>query len=445
MGWRYRDKPQPKNTKFKIPSVDAPNVQGPRDLGFDVGMGAGPADVSALKSAVDAGGVKVLYVFDPGPDGSIGETDWIVAARAAGKITTLIVQAALKTPLADAADILLAGSAFVEKDATYTNMTGHVQALVAGDSAARRCRRRLADSRQARRRLRHERRYASATALREGIANALADLPNYAALAGHHVLAARVGAQLAAGLESVGAVEVGFHVPGSAARQVRRGLWSAAAGGSHSASQGRVTPRVVAVRAVRAVRTSGRAVLIAVALWTAAASLVGQSAPPSAAQLTPTLAASGVHPGETIRGAIAVHLPEGYHAQSNAPKNPAVIPTRLTFEPGDGISATEVVFPKTTDIRVVGFDELQPVFERDFVIGVAFKVDPTTAVGPHNLTVHLRYQACNDRQCLVPASVHDTWVIPVVAAGTAVTPTASDALNGIAFGHGAAAAGTDDG
>ena len=38
------------------------------------------------------------------------------------------MQGALLTPLAEAADIVLAGSAFVEKDATYTNMTGHVQA-----------------------------------------------------------------------------------------------------------------------------------------------------------------------------------------------------------------------------------------------------------------------------------------------------------------------------
>jgi NADH-quinone oxidoreductase subunit G len=182
IGWRYRDKPQPKNTKFKIPSVDAPNVQGARDLGFAVGASSGPADVSALRSAVEAGQVKVLYVFDPGPDGSIGETDWILAARAAGKIQTLIVQAALKTALADAADILLPGLAFVEKDATYTNMTGHVQAtsrvitppgdagedwqilaklgIVFGTPVG----------------------YASASALREAMATALADRPNYATL-----------------------------------------------------------------------------------------------------------------------------------------------------------------------------------------------------------------------------------------------------------------------
>jgi NADH-quinone oxidoreductase subunit G len=182
IGWRYRDKPQPKNTKFKIPSVDAPNVSGARDLGFDVGAGTGPADVSALRSAVEAGAVNVLYVYDPGPDGSIGDTEWIVAARAAGQIKVLIVQAALKTPLADAADLLLAGCAFVEKDATYTNATGHVQATSrvipppgdAGEDWQILAKLGVAFGTPVG--------YTTATALRRALATALGHLPNYSGL-----------------------------------------------------------------------------------------------------------------------------------------------------------------------------------------------------------------------------------------------------------------------
>ena len=127
-GWRYREKPQPTNSKFKIPAVDAPNVRGARDLGFDVGSESGLPDVSRLKAAVAEGRVRVLYVIDSGPDGSIGDVDWVLQARRSGTIQTLIVHGVLHTPLADAADIVLPGSAFVEKDAAYTNMTGHVQA-----------------------------------------------------------------------------------------------------------------------------------------------------------------------------------------------------------------------------------------------------------------------------------------------------------------------------
>ena len=182
LGWRTREKPQPKDVKFKIPAVDAPNVRGARDLGFDVGDGTTPPGVDALRTAVDAGEVKVLYVLDPGPDDSMGPTDWIIAARQSGKIATLIVQGVLKTPLADAADIVLPGSCWVEKDATYTNGTGHVQGaarviqppgdagedwqilmklgLVFGVNLA----------------------YASGVAVRDAIATRLADIPGYAAL-----------------------------------------------------------------------------------------------------------------------------------------------------------------------------------------------------------------------------------------------------------------------
>jgi hypothetical protein len=68
LGWRHRPKPQPAGTKFPIPAVDAPNLRGARDLGFDVGQPGAPADLSQLKAAVTAGHAKVLYVVDPGPD-----------------------------------------------------------------------------------------------------------------------------------------------------------------------------------------------------------------------------------------------------------------------------------------------------------------------------------------------------------------------------------------
>src|SRR5690606_267053 len=44
-----------------------------------------------------------------------------------GRIRTLIVQGVLMTPLAAAADIILPGSAFAEKDASYANMQGRLQ------------------------------------------------------------------------------------------------------------------------------------------------------------------------------------------------------------------------------------------------------------------------------------------------------------------------------
>jgi len=65
--------------------------------------------------------------FDPGPDGSIGDTAWILEARSRGVLPLLIVQGVLLTELARAADFVLPGASFVEKEASYTNDQGRLQ------------------------------------------------------------------------------------------------------------------------------------------------------------------------------------------------------------------------------------------------------------------------------------------------------------------------------
>ena len=125
--WTASEKPQPANTKFKVPRVDAPNVTGARLLGLtDAQPGALP-DLSALRADVEGGRVSALYVLDPGPAGSLGDVSWIIEARKAGTLPRLIVQGVLYTPLAQAADVVLAGACFVEKDACYANAQGLLQ------------------------------------------------------------------------------------------------------------------------------------------------------------------------------------------------------------------------------------------------------------------------------------------------------------------------------
>ena len=128
ISWRTRVKPQPPRVKFRIPPIDAPNVNGAKDMGFPVRAASdGSADLAAFRRQVEGGGVKALYVFDPGPEGSIGDVSWVIEARRSGKLPLLIVHGVLMTELAKAADIVLPGTAWVEKDAAYVNMDGRLQ------------------------------------------------------------------------------------------------------------------------------------------------------------------------------------------------------------------------------------------------------------------------------------------------------------------------------
>jgi NADH-quinone oxidoreductase subunit G len=129
VSWATSEKSQPARAKFTVPAVDAPNVAGARVLGFNMPPGGSVrADLSALRRAVESGAVKALFVLDPGPDGSIGDVSWIVSARTSGTLAHLLVQSPVRTALAAAADVVLPGAAWTEKDATYTNDGGRLQA-----------------------------------------------------------------------------------------------------------------------------------------------------------------------------------------------------------------------------------------------------------------------------------------------------------------------------
>jgi NADH-quinone oxidoreductase subunit G len=129
VSWRYQPKSQPAGSTFIVPPIDAPNVNGARAMGLLHGKAddVAAADLSALRAAVDAGRVTALYVFDPGPEGSIGDVQWIVDARVSGRLPLLIVQGVVLTALARAADFVLPGASYVEKEASYTNDQGRLQ------------------------------------------------------------------------------------------------------------------------------------------------------------------------------------------------------------------------------------------------------------------------------------------------------------------------------
>jgi predicted molibdopterin-dependent oxidoreductase YjgC len=132
---------------------------------------------------VEAGDVAALYVLDPGPDGSIGDMSWVVDARLAGRLRLLVVQGVLMTPLAAAADIVLPGAAWVEKDAAYVNRDGQVQAaarVLAPPGDAREDWRILVDVGAA---LGAPLAYTSSQEVRADLAAALSSQPRYAQLA----------------------------------------------------------------------------------------------------------------------------------------------------------------------------------------------------------------------------------------------------------------------
>jgi thiol:disulfide interchange protein len=150
------------------------------------------------------------------------------------------------------------------------------------------------------------------------------------------------------------------------------------------------------------------------------------------AEVWPVVELDAVPAGASARVALRVLLPEKLHANSNKPRDPSLIPTVLTVTPPPGITVEEIVYPPASDLVQKGVDQPLSVFEREFFIGVALKLAPD-ATGDLTIPGRLRYQACDDAVCYMPATATVEWKLRVGAAGP---PLHAAAFAKIPFGTG---------
>ena len=169
-----------------------------------------------------------------------------------------------------------------------------------------------------------------------------------------------------------------------------------------------------------------------------AAALLAQDGPPPRAQVTPLLEQESAAPGDAVRVALRVSLPEGLHANAHKPRDPNLIPLVLTVNAPAGVTVEEIVYPEPTDLRQETAPQPLSVYEREFVIGAVLRVAATATPGPLEVPLRLRYQACNEKLCFLPTSVQAAWTVPIGAGKTARTNR--EVFGKIRFGTGEAPA-----
>ena len=113
------------------------------------------------------------------------------------------------------------------------------------------------------------------------------------------------------------------------------------------------------------------------------------------------------HAGATHRVALDARLQPagtGLHVNSNEPLEDFLIPTVLTVEPPAGIAVESLAWPEAVMLEQQGADKPLAVYEEIFAIGVALAIDPDVAPGSYEVPLALRYQACDERMCYIPAT-----------------------------------------
>ncbi len=111
-----------------------------------------------------------------------------------------------------------------------------------------------------------------------------------------------------------------------------------------------------------------------------------------------------VSPGASADTEIGITVTEGFHVQANPAANEFLIPLTLEFWSRDGFEVSEVRYPPGESYRLQGADEDLLVYGGTFAVPVSVRASATAREGTVAVRGRLRYQACDDRVCLAPAT-----------------------------------------
>jgi hypothetical protein len=111
-----------------------------------------------------------------------------------------------------------------------------------------------------------------------------------------------------------------------------------------------------------------------------------------------------IHRGGSADFSVKAELQAGFHVNSNMPGDDYLIPIRLTWNK-DPLEAEQVTYPKPQMEKLSFSPNPISVYTGTFEIATRFKAPPGAMPGMAFMNGKLRYQACNDKECLPPRTV----------------------------------------
>lgn len=108
---------------------------------------------------------------------------------------------------------------------------------------------------------------------------------------------------------------------------------------------------------------------------------------------------------------MTLKLAPGYHVNSDSPGDPYLIPLKLSWNKGP-VEAGAVRYPAPERRKLPFSDQPVAIFSGTFDIVTSFHVAP--GAGDMGLVSgKLRYQACNDKECLQPKTLNVQFSVDI--------------------------------
>ena len=102
---------------------------------------------------------------------------------------------------------------------------------------------------------------------------------------------------------------------------------------------------------------------------------------------------------------VRITVAAGFHVQAHPAANEFLIPLTLTFDTGDDFEISEIRYPPGEPYRLQGADEDLLVYGDTFAVPVSIRASAAAHEDAVAVAGRLRYQACDDRLCLAPATL----------------------------------------
>jgi thioredoxin:protein disulfide reductase len=166
---------------------------------------------------------------------------------------------------------------------------------------------------------------------------------------------------------------------------------------------------------------------LALALALSFAPALHADGPPDPATLLSVTAS--IAPGSAAaQGTLVVRakLAAGWHVNSHHPSDEYLIPTTLTLAPAAGVHFGEPRYPDGKSLKFAFSEKPLSVYAEEFVIETP--ADWSAPGRPPAISGSVEFQACNDNQCLAPASVPFKAEAVAGAAAAAASPITGGAV-----------------
>jgi len=154
------------------------------------------------------------------------------------------------------------------------------------------------------------------------------------------------------------------------------------------------------------------------ALFMATASL----AQPKVLSTNVFLSKSSVLPGEEIRVALQLDIEKGWHINAHKPLETSLIPTEVVLETDPRFTVEEIHYPKPKRKTFTFIQGELAVYEDKVLIFVDLAVSSEAAPGKGRISGKIKYQACDDRSCLLPTEAAFSALIPITKDPMKVRP-----------------------